>query len=63
MWAAIDAHQVLAGMSELQTRMSIGQKTQSDSSSEGARTVTYDQAGKQWTITFVDNKATAVKTN
>ena len=62
-WAAIDAHQVLAGMSELQTRMSIGQKTQSDSSSEGDRTVTYDQAGKQWTITFVDNKATAVKTN
>ena len=60
-WAAIDAHQVLAGMSELQTRMSIGQKTQSDGSSEGNRTVTYDQAGKQWTITFVDNKATTIK--
>jgi hypothetical protein len=62
-WAAIDAHQVLPGMSELQTRMSIGQKTQSDSSSEGNRTVTYDQAGKSWTITFVDNKATTIKTN
>ncbi len=60
-WAAIDAHQVLPGMSELQTRMSIGQKTQSDGSSEGNRTVTYDQAGKSWTITFVDNKATTIK--
>jgi hypothetical protein len=61
-WAAIDAHQVLAGMSELQTRMSIGQKTQSDGSSEGNRTVTYDQAGKKWTVTFVNNKATTIKT-
>ncbi len=61
-WAAIDAHQVLPGMSELQTRMSIGQKTQSDSSSEGNRTVTYDQAGKTWIVTFVDNRATAIMT-
>lgn len=60
-WAAIDAHQVLAGMSELQTRMSIGQKTQSDGSSEGNRTVTYDQAGKKWTVTFVNNHATTIK--
>jgi hypothetical protein len=50
-------------MSELQTRMSIGQKIQSESSLEGNRTVTYDQAGKTWTITFVDNKATTIKTN
>jgi hypothetical protein len=62
-WAAIDAHQVLPGMSELQTRMSIGQKTHSDSSSQGNRTVTYDQAGKTWTISFVNNKATAIKNN
>jgi hypothetical protein len=61
-WAAIDAHQVLPGMSELQTRMSIGQKTQSDGSSEGNRTVTYDQAGKIWTVTFVNNHATTIKT-
>jgi hypothetical protein len=43
--------------------MSIGQKTQSDSSSEGNRTVTYDQAGKKWTITFVNNHATTIKTD
>ena len=60
-WAAIDAHQVLPGMSELQTRMSIGQKTESDGGSQGNRTVTYDQAGKKWTITFVDNRATSIK--
>jgi hypothetical protein len=61
-WAAIDAHQVVAGMSELQVRMAIGQKTQSESSSEGNRTVTYDQAGKTWTVTFVNNKVTTFKT-
>jgi hypothetical protein len=59
-WAAIDAHQVKPGMSELETRMAIGQKTQFDSSSEGNRTVTYDQAGKKWTITFVNNHATEI---
>ena len=60
-WAAIDAHQVLAGMSELQTRMSIGQKTQSDSSSEGDRTVTYTVNGKHIAVTYVNNHATAIK--
>jgi hypothetical protein len=60
-WAAIDAHQVLPGMSELETRLSIGQKTQSDSTSEGNRTVTYDQAGKTWIVTFVDDHATTIK--
>ena len=60
-WTAIDAHQVLPGMSELQTRMSIGQKIQSEGSSEGNRTVTYDQAGKTWTITFVNNRAMTIK--
>ena len=62
-WAAIDAHQVLTGMSELQTQMSIGHKQQVDSTSEGNRTITYDQAGKKWTVTFVGNRATAIKTN
>jgi hypothetical protein len=60
-WAAIDAHQVKPGMSELQTRMAIGQQTQSDDSTEGDRTVTYDQAGKKWTVTYVNNHATTIK--
>jgi hypothetical protein len=60
-WAAIDSHNVIPGMNELQTRMSIGQKIQTDGGSEGNRTVTYDQAGKKWTITFVNDKATSIK--
>ena len=60
-WAAIDAHQVLPGMSELQAQMSIGHNQHTDSGSEGNRTVTYDQAGKKWTITFVNNHATEIE--
>ena len=62
-WATIDAHQVIPGMSELQTRMSIGQKQHGDGSSEGNRKVTYDQAGKHWTVTFTDDRATSIKTD
>ena len=60
-WAAIDAHQVKPGMSELETRMSIGRKLHSSSTTEGDRTVTFDQAGKHWTVTFVKNRATEIK--
>ena len=60
-WAAIDAHQVIPGMNELQTRMSIGQDQHVESSDEGSRTITYNQAGKKWTITFVDKKATKIQ--
>jgi hypothetical protein len=48
-------------MSELETRMAIGQKLHADSSSKGNRTVTYDQAGKHWTVTFANNRATTIK--
>ena len=61
-WAAIDSHQVIPGMSELQTQMSIGHNQHTQDSSQGNRTITYDQAGKQWTVTFVNNRATAIKT-
>lgn len=61
-WAAIDAHQVLAGMSELQVQMSIGHNEHTDSGSDANRTVTFDQAGKKWTITFANNHATSIQT-
>jgi hypothetical protein len=61
-WAAVDAHQVILGMNELQTRMSIGQDQHVENAGEGTRTITYNQAGKKWTITFVDNKATKIQT-
>jgi hypothetical protein len=62
-WAAIDAHQVKPGMSELESRMAIGQKLQAEGSSEGNRTVSYDQAGRHWTVTYAQNHATAVKSD
>jgi chloramphenicol 3-O-phosphotransferase len=60
-WAAIDAHQVKPGMSELQSRMAIGQNLHADGSKEGDRTVTYNQDGKNWIVTYVKNRATAIK--
>lgn len=61
-WAAVDAHQVKQGMNELQTRLSVGQKIQTDDpKTEGNRTVTYDADGKKWTVTFRNDKATSVQ--
>jgi len=60
-WAAIDAHQVKLGMSEVETRMSIGRNLHSGGGKEGNRTVTYDQDGKHWTVTYVKNQATEIK--
>jgi hypothetical protein len=61
-WAAIDAHQVKPGMSEVETRMSIGRDLHSDGKVEGDRTVNYNQDGKHWTVTYVKNQATEIKT-
>jgi hypothetical protein len=60
-WDAIATHTPTVGMNELQTRMAVGVMQQSDSSTEGDRTVTYVTGDKNWTVTFVKNKATAVK--
>lgn len=60
-WAAIDAHQVKPGMSELQTQMAIGQSMHPDSSEKGNRTVSYYQAGKHWTVTFVNDRVTVIQ--
>jgi hypothetical protein len=43
--------------------MSIGSNVQPDGQSEGDRTVTYDQAGKNWTITYVHNHATTIQSD
>jgi hypothetical protein len=60
-WAAVEAHQAKPGMNELQTRLALGQKIQADNPrAEGNRTVTYDQDGKKWTVTFVNDRATKV---
>ncbi len=60
-WAAIDAHQVKPGMSELQTRMAIGMKAHPDGQTEGDRTVDYDVNGKHTLVTYQGNHATAIR--
>lgn len=60
-WAAIDAHQVKPGMSELETYMAVGRNMQPDGETAGDRTVTYDQDGKHWTVTYVKNQATVIR--
>jgi hypothetical protein len=60
-WQAIDQHQVIAGMSEMQTMMSVGQVANSDSKDYGNRTVTYTAGDRKVTVTFAGDKATAVQ--
>ncbi len=61
-WTAVDAHQAKPGMNELQTRLALGQKVQTDDpKTEGNRTVTYDADGKKWTVTFAKDRATKVQ--
>jgi hypothetical protein len=60
-WAAIDAHQVKPGMSELQTRMAIGMKATYDGQTEGERTVDYDVNGKHILVTYNNNKAVTIQ--
>lgn len=57
-WAAIDAHQVRPGFSELQVRSAIGSKARYDGDKEGDRSADYDVNGKHIKITFMHNKAT-----
>jgi hypothetical protein len=59
-WAAVDAHQVKPGFSELQTRMSIGSKAQYDGHAEGDRSADYDVNGKHVKVTFSHDKATRI---
>jgi hypothetical protein len=60
-WAAIDQHQPIAGMNELQTAMALGVVQQSESQDIGNRTVDYDAGGKKWSVTFQNDKATTIK--
>ncbi len=60
-WAAIDAHQVKPGMSELQTRMAIGMKAHPNGPTEGSRTVDYDVNGKHFLVTYRGNQATTIQ--
>jgi hypothetical protein len=60
-WQKIDAHEVQAGMSELQTIFAIGIGIPQGSGDYGSRTLHYANGGKPLTITFQNDKAVEIK--
>jgi hypothetical protein len=60
-WDAIAKHTPTVGMTENQARMAAGILIESDSTTLGDRTATYDEGNKKWTVTFVKGVATQVK--
>jgi len=60
-WDAVAKHEPTVGMTENQARMAVGILIESDSTTQGDRTVTYHAGPKTWTVNFSGGKATAVK--
>jgi hypothetical protein len=60
MWAHIDKHEPVLGMSENQAMMALGQVIDPHGETIGDRSVTYDNNGHPVTIDFVSNKAVKI---
>jgi hypothetical protein len=60
-WQKIGAHEVQAGMSELQAGFAIGMGVPEGSGEYGSRTLHYGNGGKPVVITFENDKAVAIK--
>ncbi len=60
-WQKIDAHEVQAGMSELQASFAIGMGVPEGSGEYGSRTLRYANGGKPVVITFENDKAVEIK--
>jgi hypothetical protein len=60
-WQKIDAHEVQAGMSELQASFAIGLGMAQGSGDYGSRTLRYPNGGKPLVIAFEDDKAVEIK--
>jgi hypothetical protein len=60
-WRKIDAHEVQAGMSELQAIFAIGVGIPQGSGDYGSRTLHYANGGKPLVITFQNDKAVEIK--
>ncbi len=60
-WKKIDAHEVQAGMSELQASFAIGLGIPQGSGGYGSRTLRYPNGGKPLAITFENDKAVEIK--
>lgn len=60
MWAHIDKHEAVPGMSENQAMMSLGQVITPHGDNVGDRSVTFDNNGHPVTIDFQNNKAVKI---
>lgn len=60
-WQKIEAHEVQAGMSELQASFAIGLGVPEGSGNYGSRTLHYPNGGKPLVITFENDKALEIK--
>jgi hypothetical protein len=60
-WKKIDAHEVEAGMSELQASFAIGLGIPQGSGGYGSRTLRYPNGGKPLAITFQNDEAIEIK--
>lgn len=60
-WDAVAKHTPTVGMTENQARMAAGILIESDSTTLGDRTATFDEGNKKWTVTFAKGVATQVK--
>jgi len=59
-WAAVDAHKVVMGMSERQVVLALGQVSKSESQDVGNRTVNFDNQGHPVDVTFEHNKVVSI---
>ena len=59
-WKAIENHEVLPGMSELQADFAIGLGVPEGSGDYGSRTLRYPNGGKPLVVTFRNGKATEI---
>jgi hypothetical protein len=60
-WQKIDAHEVQAGMSELQASFAIGVGVPEGSGDYGSRTLNFSNGGKPLVIAFLNDKAVEIK--
>jgi len=60
-WQKIDAHEVQAGMSELQASFAIGLGVPESSGDYGSRTLHYPNGGRPLVIAFENDKAVEIK--
>jgi hypothetical protein len=60
-WQKIDAHEVQAGMSELQASFAIGLGVPEGSGDYGSRTLHYANGGKPVAVTFENDRAVEIK--